>query len=46
VRDRQEQEAQTLAQLTGWNIRDIRRKVEKTRIEASYFWRNIWNNFN
>jgi len=42
VRDRQEQELQTLAQLTGWNIRDLRRKAQTTQTESAPFWRDIW----
>jgi hypothetical protein len=39
-----EQEAQTLAKLTGWNIQDIRRKigVTATTNPNTPFWRNIW----
>jgi len=42
VRDRQEQELQTLAQLTGWNIRDLRRKAQTTQSESTPFWQDIW----
>jgi hypothetical protein len=41
-----EQEAQTLAKLTGWNIQDIRRKIGPTATTRpntnTPFWRNIW----
>jgi hypothetical protein len=41
---RYEQEAKTLAQLTGWNIQDIRRKLKlpTTGVQGSSFWRTIW----
>ncbi|MFB2918530.1 MULTISPECIES: DUF2330 domain-containing protein [Aerosakkonema] len=38
-----EQEAQTLAKLTGWNINDIRKKLPVTQNQSQPFWRNIWN---
>jgi hypothetical protein len=39
-----EKEAQTLAQLTGWNIQDIRKKLPVTSSPGQNrpFWRNIW----
>ncbi|MEE3717972.1 DUF2330 domain-containing protein [Tumidithrix elongata RA019] len=40
-----EQEAKTLAQLTGWNIQDIRRKLKLPATQSgsgSSFWRRIW----
>lgn len=39
-----EQEAQTLAKLTGWSIQDIRRKIGVTATTSpnTPFWRNIW----
>ncbi len=43
LRDRFEQEAQTLAKLTGWNIQDIRRKNQITQSQETPFWRNIWD---
>jgi hypothetical protein len=44
VRDRQENEAKTLATLTGWSIDEIRRKaIIPFRSEPAVpFWRNIW----
>ena len=45
LRPRFEKEAQTLARLTGWNIADIRRKMNiaslPTPVEKP-FWENIW----
>jgi hypothetical protein len=45
LRPRFEKEAQTLASLTGWNIADIRRKMNisslPTPVETP-FWENIW----
>ncbi|MBU7582511.1 MAG: DUF2330 domain-containing protein [Nostoc sp. TH1S01] len=37
-----EQEAQTLAKLTNWNIQDIRRKMKLTLGDLNYSW---WENF-
>ncbi|MFB2968201.1 DUF2330 domain-containing protein [Aerosakkonema sp. BLCC-F183] len=37
-----EQEAQTLAKLTGWNINEIRKKLPVTQTQQTPFWRNIW----
>lgn len=40
-----EKEAQTLAQLTGWNLQDIRKKLPATSSQSQNnpFWRNIWD---
>lgn len=38
-----EQEAQTLARLTGWNIQDIRRKLPPVRIQALAWWQHLWS---
>ena len=43
VRDRQEKEVQTLASLTGWNINDIRNKVEFVDSQPIPWWRTLWN---
>ena len=42
--ERFEREAQTLAQLTGWNIQEIRKKMPATAVQPQNvpFWRNIW----
>ena len=38
-----EQEAQTLAKLTGWNIQDIRKKTNVTTSgQQTPWWRNVW----
>lgn len=42
VKNRQEQEAQTLARLTGWNINQIRRKIDFVEIKSSPWWRRVW----
>ncbi|MEI6428656.1 MAG: DUF2330 domain-containing protein [Pseudanabaena sp. ELA607] len=50
LRNRYEREAQTLAQLTSWNVGDIRRKIEfpvepnnpNNASGNSGFWQNIW----
>ncbi|MBT8091658.1 MAG: DUF2330 domain-containing protein [Gammaproteobacteria bacterium] len=48
VRERQEREAQQLANLTGWDIGDIRRKITfaggmQPDIPHEPWWRRIWN---
>ncbi len=43
VRQRQEQEAQTLANLTGWDINQIRNKVNFVKEEPEPWWRRIWD---
>ena len=42
--ERFEREAKTLAQLTGWNIQDIRKQMPSTPTQSQNnpFWRNIW----
>jgi hypothetical protein len=42
--ERFEREAQTLAQLTGWNIQEIRKKMPVTAYQTPKvpFWQNIW----
>ncbi len=42
--ERFEREAQTLAQLTGWNLQEIRQKMPAVASERqpNPFWRNIW----
>ncbi|ELS03198.1 hypothetical protein Xen7305DRAFT_00029180 [Xenococcus sp. PCC 7305] len=47
VQNRQETEAQTLASLTGWDLNEIRNKIEFISVEAENseqpWWRNLWN---
>ncbi|MGH2415319.1 MAG: DUF2330 domain-containing protein, partial [Microcystaceae cyanobacterium] len=43
LRERQEREAQTLAQLTGWDMNDIRNKIDFVKNEPTPWWRGIWN---
>ncbi|MEM8637900.1 MAG: DUF2330 domain-containing protein [Cyanobacteria bacterium P01_G01_bin.54] len=48
VRDRQEQELDTVVQLTGWNKSDLRAKVDwldepKPEPNNRPWWRDIWN---
>jgi len=38
-----EQEAQTLAKLTGWNMRDIRKKINFTQTHSTPWWRDVWD---
>ncbi len=42
VRERQDQEAITLSRLTGWNIDDIRKKIDFIDFEDVPWWRNIF----
>lgn len=44
LKRRFEKEAQTLAKLTGWNIKDIRKEMDisETVESTEPFWRNIW----
>lgn len=37
-----EQEAQTLARLTNWNIQDIRNKLPKIDVQALSWWEQLW----
>lgn len=37
-----EQEAQTLARLTGWNIAEIRRKLPNVSASQEPWWRQLW----
>jgi hypothetical protein len=48
VRDRQEREAQQLANLTGWDIADIRNRIPfaggtRPEPEQEPWWKRIWN---
>ncbi|VEP18605.1 conserved hypothetical protein [Hyella patelloides LEGE 07179] len=45
VSNRQEQEAQNLANLTGWNIEEIRSKIDFVDANAATtpWWRTLWN---
>ncbi len=48
VRERQEHEAQTLANLTGWDITDIRDKIDfaggiEPELKKGPWWRRIWS---
>jgi hypothetical protein len=44
IHQRQEREAQTLAQLTGWDIQNIRNKINfvESAPESLPWWRKIW----
>jgi hypothetical protein len=42
VRDRQDQEAKTLATLTGWEIKDIRDRIKFVKAEPMPWWENLW----
>jgi hypothetical protein len=39
---RYEEQAQTLAKLTGWKIQEIRNKMEIVQSQQDPFWRTIW----
>ena len=45
VAERQEREAQTLANLTGWEIADIRRRagIDGTRVASDPWWKRIFD---
>jgi hypothetical protein len=45
VRERQEREAQTLAQLTGWNINQIRQKIDFVEAKPIPWWRHLWRSW-
>ena len=41
---RQEKEAQTLANLTGWNLNKIRKKMDLgKKDELGKWWKGLWN---
>jgi hypothetical protein len=42
VKNRQEEQAQTLARLTGWNITEIRNKINFVEVEEQPWWRRLW----
>lgn len=42
VRDRQEREAKSLASLTGWQIQDIRDRIQFVETEPMQWWDNLW----
>lgn len=42
VKNRQETEVQTLVNLTGWNINDIRNKVDFMEVESTHWWERLW----
>lgn len=42
LKQRVEQEAQTLAKLTGWDIKEIRKKTNVAQGQSSPWWRNLW----
>ena len=43
VATRQEQQAQTLANLTGWDINQIRDKIKFIKANPLPWWRKLWN---
>ena len=42
VRSRREQEAQTLASLTGWNLAGIRSRMELPQQQPTRWWESMW----
>ncbi len=42
VKDRQEQEAQNLARLTGWSVEKIRSQIKFIEVTPIPWWRRIW----
>ncbi len=43
VKTRQEQEAQTLARLTGWNLRQILNKIDFVDVKPTTWWCRLWS---
>ncbi|MEC4893534.1 MAG: DUF2330 domain-containing protein [Oscillatoria sp. PMC 1051.18] len=43
LQQRQEQEVQTLANLTRWDVQTIRDKANLSQVQTTPWWRNIWN---
>jgi hypothetical protein len=42
LKERFEQEAQTLAKLTGWKLQDIRKKINVAQNQPTPWWRTVW----
>jgi hypothetical protein len=42
LKERQEKEAQNLAQLTGWDINQIRQKIDFIDVNPIPWWRKLW----
>src|ERR671932_2511011 len=42
LKERFEQEAQTLAALTGWKVQDIRKKINVVQSQPTPWWRTVW----
>jgi hypothetical protein len=42
LKERFEQEAQTLAKLTGWKVQDIRKKINVVQSQPTPWWRTVW----
>ena len=42
LKERFEQEAQTLAKLTGWKVQDIRKKINVLQSQPTPWWRTVW----
>jgi hypothetical protein len=42
LKERWEEEAKTLAKLTGWDIQDIRKKVSIAQGQSTPWWKNLW----
>jgi len=43
VKTRQEEEAKTLASLTGWELDDIRDRIKFIEAKPIHWWDNLWN---
>lgn len=43
VKNRQETEVQTLANLTDWQINDIRKRVNFMEVKPTSWWQRLWN---
>ena len=42
LRNRQEREAKSLASLTGWELKDIRDRINFVKAEPIQWWENLW----
>jgi hypothetical protein len=42
VKERQKNEAMTLSRLTGWNVNDIRKKINFIEFKDVPWWRQLW----
>ena len=43
VKYRQEREAKSLENLTGWKVKEIRDRIKFVEAEPLPWWENLWN---